>query len=236
MKKERQKRSVVWKYTREEMQQLINDSHSLVDLCKKIGINSRNGSVKSLYARILKENLDLSILKENKKKNGSNNSKKITIESFSENSEIARSSIKRFILSNNLIPYRCRDCDNNGYHNEKILSLQLEHINGVNNDNRLENLCFLCPNCHSQTETYAGKCKKIRQSYIFSIKKIEKNLDKKPKYEQPKKFQIDRDELERLIKSDLSMVKIGKMFGVSDNAIRKRCKTLNIDIKNRSQV
>jgi len=63
-----------------------------------------------------------------------------------------------------------------------------------------------------------------------------KNLDKKPKYEQPKKFQIDRDELERLIKSDLSMVKIGKMFGVSDNAIRKRCKTLNIDIKNRSQV
>ena len=29
--------------------------------------------------------------------------------------------------------------------------------NGKNNDNRLENLRFLCPNCHSQTETYSGK-------------------------------------------------------------------------------
>ncbi|MBX9580218.1 MAG: HNH endonuclease [Gemmataceae bacterium] len=39
------------------------------------------------------------------------------------------------------------------------LSLHLDHVNGVNNDNRLENLRFLCPNCHSQTESY---CKKGR--------------------------------------------------------------------------
>lgn len=39
------------------------------------------------------------------------------------------------------------------------LSLQLDHINGINNDHRLENLRFLCPNCHSQTNTYAGKNK-----------------------------------------------------------------------------
>ena len=37
------------------------------------------------------------------------------------------------------------------------LALQLDHINGVNNDHRLTNLRFLCPNCHSQTDTYAGK-------------------------------------------------------------------------------
>ena len=34
------------------------------------------------------------------------------------------------------------------------------HINGINNDHRLENLRFLCPNCHSQTSTYAGKNKR----------------------------------------------------------------------------
>jgi 5-methylcytosine-specific restriction endonuclease McrA len=42
----------------------------------------------------------------------------------------------------------------------KPLSLHLDHKNGKNNDHRIENLRFLCPNCHSQTATYAGKNKK----------------------------------------------------------------------------
>jgi len=37
------------------------------------------------------------------------------------------------------------------------LSLHLDHINGKHNDNRLENLRILCPNCHSLTPTYAGR-------------------------------------------------------------------------------
>ena len=37
------------------------------------------------------------------------------------------------------------------------MSIRNEHINGINNDNRIENLALLCPNCHSQTDTYAGK-------------------------------------------------------------------------------
>jgi 5-methylcytosine-specific restriction endonuclease McrA len=35
--------------------------------------------------------------------------------------------------------------------------MALHHINGDGRDNRLENLQFLCPNCHSQTENFAGR-------------------------------------------------------------------------------
>lgn len=53
---------------------------------------------------------------------------------------------------------KCAICGLRGWLGKKI-SLHLDHINGINNDHRLENLRLLCPNCHSQTSTYAGKNK-----------------------------------------------------------------------------
>jgi hypothetical protein len=42
-------------------------------------------------------------------------------------------------------------------HNGKPITFQIDHINGDRNDNRFENLKIICPNCHSQTETYGIK-------------------------------------------------------------------------------
>lgn len=56
------------------------------------------------------------------------------------------------------LEYRCDNCKISEWL-DKPISLQLDHINGINNDHRLENLRLLCPNCHSQTETFAGKNK-----------------------------------------------------------------------------
>ena len=65
--------------------------------------------------------------------------------------------IKKTIIRDKLLPYECEMCGNTGEYLGKPLSLHLDHINGKNKDHRLENLRFLCPNCHSQTDTYCGR-------------------------------------------------------------------------------
>lgn len=77
---------------------------------------------------------------------------------FVENSSTRRSVIRRRLVRvPDLLAYVCAICANPGHHFGKPLTLQLDHINGVPNDHRLENLRWLCPNCHSQTPTFAGR-------------------------------------------------------------------------------
>lgn len=60
------------------------------------------------------------------------------------------------------IAYECAECGQGPEWNGGPLTLQIEHKNGDSRDNRRENLCFLCPNCHTQTETYARYFNKKR--------------------------------------------------------------------------
>ena len=76
---------------------------------------------------------------------------------FVENSTYPRHRLKARLIRDNLIEYKCVICCNEGLWNSKPITLQIDHINGINNDNTIDNLRFLCPNCHSQTDNYAGK-------------------------------------------------------------------------------
>lgn len=83
-----------------------------------------------------------------------------------------------------LKPYTCELCGNTGIHNNLPLKLQVDHIDGNNSNNDITNLRFLCPNCHSQTDTYVGKnakynkvSKPTKEEFIelykkYSIKEI----------------------------------------------------------------
>lgn len=79
---------------------------------------------------------------------------------FTENCSIGRHMIKARIIKHNLIPYICSICGQEPYWNGKPMVLILDHINGINNDNRLENLRFVCSNCDSQLPTYKSRNRK----------------------------------------------------------------------------
>lgn len=83
---------------------------------------------------------------------------KVSTEELFSTSKHPRNIIRKRIIEENLIEYKCAICGISEWMGNPI-SLELDHINGVNNDNRLENLRFLCPNCHSQTITYGAKNK-----------------------------------------------------------------------------
>lgn len=88
--------------------------------------------------------------------------KKRDEEVFVANSSYARHHIKSRILDGKLIEYRCACCGIGPEWQGKPMPLILDHINGVNNDNRLENLRFVCSNCDSQLDTYKSRNRKNR--------------------------------------------------------------------------
>ena len=69
--------------------------------------------------------------------------------------------IKDVLIKEDLLEEVCSICNIGSIWNGKRLVLQMDHINGDNSDNRLSNLRLLCPNCHSQTETYGGKKRSV---------------------------------------------------------------------------
>lgn len=68
-----------------------------------------------------------------------------------------RTALKNRLLKEGLLKNECAVCNLKGEWNGKQLTMILDHVNGVNNDNRKENLRMICPNCNSQQATFAGR-------------------------------------------------------------------------------
>lgn len=225
MTKERAKRSPIWKCNAEELKTIVKNSSTLSGVLKYFNLSNKGGNQKTLKQRLLYENIDYSHIKLGNNSNLGKKFKKdkIPIEKILvENSTYQRGHLKKRIKENNLLEYKCQSCGIEDTWNNKPIVLQLEHKNGISNDNRIENLCFLCPNCHSQTDTYAGK-KLKKQNFCNCGEKMHKTSSMCSKCEKFNKRKVDRPEKDQLLKDieQLGYCGTGRKYGVSDNAVRK---------------
>lgn len=160
------------------------------------------------------------------------------------------SSIKKIILSER--GHICESCGNSVWMGEKI-PLEIDHIDGDRTNNDKSNLKLLCCNCHALTPTWRGRGASTghKDDKPKVIKKKIKNLNTNKKQNKcsmcntdvkkgvekciichneyrSKKFDPSIEELKEKLNSKQSFCSMGKEYGVSDNAVRKRCKKYNL--------
>lgn len=133
---------------------VCNEANSMAEACAKLGLHFN-----SFKRRAVK----LNCYKPNKSgKGGKKNKPKIPIEDIVINLKYPQ--YQTYKLKNRLIKegYKKNECDICKITSwlGKNLTIELDHIDGDKTNHKLSNLRMLCPNCHSQTETFRAKNKK----------------------------------------------------------------------------
>ena len=236
------------KYTKDLLQPIVEMSHSMAEVLRKLGLKITGGNYKNISYRI--KYLEISI-KHFDTLNGQSWAKGKTKETDDRVAKCAKknsfSNEEVFVenappmgggrLAKRLLilgwQYKCGECGLTEWRG-KTITLHLDHINGMGNDNRFENLRFLCPNCHQQTETWGNRSNKSQKEKVIKEKVINKCVDCKTNIHRQAtrcrscasklKTKIDwptDPELKSMVENS-SFLAVGRELGVSDKAVRKR--------------
>ncbi len=238
---ERKKRSQIWLVDRGQFQEIVRQSSSISEILVKFGLVNKGGNYQTVKARLLKDHIDFSHIplglgaNKGKPRGGVN---KVPIEELlTTGLHRDRSSLKKRLISEGLLPNQCAVCGLSPEWNGQPLVMVLDHINGIGNDYRLTNLRLLCPNCNSQTDTFAGRNRGesvTPTSLPISTTEITPVWSHAPRLDRRKVSRPGKNKL-KLMLTSTPVVRIAKRYGVSDNAIRKWAKSYGLEIKKRKR-
>ncbi len=226
--------ALIDKYSKEELEKIVKASNSWRDLSRKLEYNCNSGDLKAvLQKRIKQYNIDTShftIVAPNAIQRTKENV-------FVENSTANQKTLRKFYLQEP-IQYKCSICGQLPIWNNQSLTLILDHINGNNTDDRLENLRWVCPNCNIQLPTTNRKKSTKKRYYCIDCgqeitsKNSSRCMACSAKYKtiSLENMPVTREELKQLIRT-LPFTQIGKRFNVSDNCIRKWCDKFSLPRK-----
>ena len=144
------------KYTKEILQSAVNNSRSLRQVVINLQANPHGSMVAHIKNRIKKYNIDISHFSGQSWSKG-----KLAYNKLEPNKILTNNifrphhQLKRALIEIG-IKHECQVCKIKEW-NSKPLNLQIDHIHGNNTNNNKDNLRFICPNCHSQTDNFCAK-------------------------------------------------------------------------------
>lgn len=153
------------KYTREELEEAAKASLCIADVIRYFDLRFTGGTHSNFKRRLADYNIDTSHFigvaanQQTRHRPNRKTAQEILILGEPLTPPVKTSRLRR-ALEEIGRPTIC-ECGQESEWNGKFLQLQIDHINGLRWDNRPENLRYLCPNCHSQTDTFGSKNKQL---------------------------------------------------------------------------
>ena len=216
-------------WTKELLEEVVSKSRSQPEVIRSLGLRAAGGNFKTLQKYLDLYQVDTSHFIKNYDKIvvlNLDNKKKLN-EILVENSTFSRSHLKERLYKEGIKERKCEMCGQDENWNGSHMSLILDHINGVHNDNRLENLRIVCPNCNATLETHCNGTHLKKRFYCDCGNEIVKGSKKCSTCNKKDYRKVERptyDELKNLVKR-LGYSGTGREYGVSDNAVRKWIKS-----------
>lgn len=225
----------------EQLKSMVDSSNTWGDMFNQLNMRLAGGNIKTLRQVLQDNNLyEVFIKRSSEHRNNDLSNRRIKLriplnEILVENSNYkGTQKLKDRLIKEGLKQDKCECCGQEPVWNGNKLVLQLDHINGNHKDNRIENLRVICPNCHTQTETFCGKHNKVKKYYCkecgnsfggFGSSGICRHC---VALKQPRK--VERPSIEQLTREimESSYVAVGKKYGVSNNAIKKWIKNVSL--------
>jgi len=167
------------KYSKENLEKLVKESLSLAEVIKKLGLKPVGGNYHTVEKYCKQYQIDLTHLTGQAWRKGLDNTDKAALikldDILKKDVNFKSAYLKLRLIKEGLKLNQCEICGCKDTWQGKPISLELHHINGDHFDNRLENLQILCPNCHSQTDTFRRQNKNKNKELTTLYKQKQKD-------------------------------------------------------------